>query len=147
MIYVEQQPCDPGYAASDNMISHLIKTLMPHHRMAFEIQGKKSWNQAKKYRLLLPNPSFHQGSSSSRESQSFKWHHPRMASLYIEEAEVVGFEAPRDELIGWLVEGPTKHTVGGRNGGQGKTTIARKDFDNQKMVGHFDCQAWITTNY
>ncbi|XP_058201509.1 disease resistance protein RPM1-like [Rhododendron vialii] len=28
-------------------------------------------------------------------------------------------------------------------GGCGKTTLAKKIFDNQKVVEHFDCQAWI----
>ncbi|CBI37305.3 unnamed protein product, partial [Vitis vinifera] len=29
-------------------------------------------------------------------------------------------------------------------GGLGKTTFAKKVYDNQRVVGHFDCNAWVT---
>ena len=45
--------------------------------------------------------------SSSNDVVSDTWNDPRMASLFIEEAEVVGIESHRDELINWLIEGPS----------------------------------------
>ncbi|XP_059593550.1 disease resistance protein RPM1-like [Vitis vinifera] len=31
-------------------------------------------------------------------------------------------------------------------GGLGKTTLAKKVYDNKRMVEHFDCRAWITVS-
>ena len=45
-----------------------------------------------------------QGTSSS-DAISDTWHDPQMASLFIEEAKVVGIESHRDKFINWLIEG------------------------------------------
>uniref|UniRef100_A0A7N2KK62 Uncharacterized protein n=1 Tax=Quercus lobata TaxID=97700 RepID=A0A7N2KK62_QUELO len=76
------------------------------------------------------------------------WHDPRVASLFLEEAEVVGIESPKAELIEWLVEGPFNRTVISvvGIGGIGKTTLVKKVCKNEKVVAHFDCCAWITVS-
>ncbi|KEH33965.1 LRR and NB-ARC domain disease resistance protein [Medicago truncatula] len=92
--------------------------------------------------------SFEQGTSNSRGSRNAKWNDPRVAALYIEEAEVVGFEAPRKRLTDWLVQGREERTVVSvvGMGGQGKTTLAKKVFDSKDIMGHFDCRVWITVS-
>ncbi|KAK7279013.1 hypothetical protein RJT34_24054 [Clitoria ternatea] len=42
VIYVRPQPRDPGWAATLTKIGHLIRTLMPRHRIASEIRDIKS---------------------------------------------------------------------------------------------------------
>ncbi|KAB2626706.1 late blight resistance protein-like protein R1B-16 [Pyrus ussuriensis x Pyrus communis] len=78
--------------------------------------------------------------------KTLPWHDPRVASFFIEEAEVVGVESARDELIGRLVNEASRceviSVVG--MGGLGKTTFAEKVYGNQKVVAHYDCHAWIT---
>ena len=71
-----------------------------------------------------------------------------MAALYVEEPEVVGFEAPRKRLVDWMVEGREERTVVSMvgMGGQGKTIIAKKVFDSKNIIGHFDCRVWITVS-
>ncbi|XP_050246357.1 disease resistance protein RPM1-like [Quercus robur] len=85
---------------------------------------------------------------SNSDAISDTWHDPRMASLLIEEAEVVGIESRREKLINWLVEGPSNRmvisTVG--IGGLGKTTLVKKMYENDKVTAHFDCHAWITVS-
>ncbi|KEH44161.1 hypothetical protein MTR_1g109240 [Medicago truncatula] len=53
-----------------------------------------------------------------------------MASQFIEENQVVGFESPRDELVSCLVEGTNKlmlvYVFG--IGGLGKTTLSKHNF-------------------
>ena len=60
----------------------------------------------------------------------------------------MGIESPKGELINWLVEGAAERTVilvvG--MGGLGKTTLAKKVYDNKKVVERFVCRAWITVS-
>jgi disease resistance protein RPM1 len=71
-----------------------------------------------------------------------------MAALYIDDAEIVGFQAPKNRLTDWLVEGRAERAVifvvG--MGGQGKTTLAKKVFDSKEVRGHFECRVWITVS-
>ncbi|KAL4618397.1 hypothetical protein ACB092_06G006900 [Castanea dentata] len=85
---------------------------------------------------------------STSDTRSVTWHDPRVTSLFLEEAEVVGIEYPKAELIKRQVEGPSKHVVilvvG--IGGLGKTTLVKKVYDNEKVTTHIDCHAWITVS-
>ncbi|RHN67257.1 putative P-loop containing nucleoside triphosphate hydrolase, leucine-rich repeat domain, L [Medicago truncatula] len=92
--------------------------------------------------------SVEQGTSNSRGSRNTKWYDPRVAALYVKEAEVVGFEVPRKRLIDWMVKGREERTVVSLvgMGGQGKTTLAKKVFDSKDIIGHFDCRVWITVS-
>ncbi|KAJ1405887.1 Virus X resistance protein-like, coiled-coil domain [Sesbania bispinosa] len=98
-----------GCIASLQNIAQLIKTLKKRHQIATEIQDIKLSVRGIKERSERYNfqSSLEHGSSD-----------PRMASLFIEETEAVGFESPRDELIGYLVEGTNEAHVDfcGRNG-------------------------------
>ena len=71
-----------------------------------------------------------------------------MAALFIEEADVVGIDFPRDKLINWLVEGPFNRIVISvvGIGGLGKTTLVKKVHENDKVEAHFDSCAWITVS-
>lgn len=73
---------------------------------------------------------------------------PRLASLYIDEADVVGNENPKDLLVTWLVEGEEKLTsisvVG--MGGLGKTTLVKKVYDSQPIRRFFDCHSWVNVS-
>ncbi|TKY46662.1 Disease resistance protein RPM1 [Spatholobus suberectus] len=150
MIYVEQQPHDHGCPTSLRKVIHFIKTLKRRHQIASEIQQIKSFLRGIKQRSKDYHfqPSVEQGPSSYGGRQSVQWHDPRLRSRYLEEAEVVGIEGPRDELIGWLVEGPPERSVISvvGMGGLGKTTLVGRVFNNQKVIAHFDYHAWITVS-
>ncbi|KAM1054463.1 hypothetical protein ACFX2I_001808 [Malus domestica] len=87
-----------------------------------------------------------QGQSSGEKTLSSN--DPRVASLFIGDAEIVGIESPRDELAGLLVEGASRREVISvvGMGGLGKTTLAKKVYDQSKVMTHFDCYAWITVS-
>ena len=55
----------------------------------------------------------------------------------------MGIESPKGELINWLVEGAAERTVISvvGMGGLGKTTLAKKVYDNKKVVERFVCRA------
>uniref|UniRef100_A0A2N9HHT8 Uncharacterized protein n=1 Tax=Fagus sylvatica TaxID=28930 RepID=A0A2N9HHT8_FAGSY len=84
----------------------------------------------------------------SYDTRRDPWHDPRMASLFIEENELVGIESPKIELIELLVKGPSNRTVISviGIGGLGKTTLVKKVYDSEQVAPHFQCHAWITVS-
>lgn len=64
---------------------------------------------------------------------------------YSGKTEIVGFKAQSDKLIGWLQDGHAKSNVTVVVGmtGQGKTTVVKQIYDNEEMIGKFDCKVWI----
>ena len=107
--------------------ARLITMIKPQHEIANKVQKiKTSLQRIKERSERYGFQSTGQGSSSG--SQNLKWHDPRMASLFIEDADVVGIESPRDELIGWLLKGQSHLTVVSvvGMGGLGKPFLPRK---------------------
>ena len=51
------------------------------------------------------------GGSSNDDARSVTCHDPRVASLFIEETEVVDIESYTNKLINWFVEQPSNLTV------------------------------------
>ena len=130
-------------------IFHITINLKARHVIASEIQGiNKILEDIRRSGERHGFNAIEQGSSSN-DVVSDTWNDPRMASLFIEEAEVVGIESHRDELINRLIEGPSNRMVFSvvGIGGLGKTTLVKKVYDNNKVVPHFDCRAWITVSF
>ena len=128
-------------------VFQFIIKLKPRHAIASKIQDIN--NDLKVIRERGERYGFSNLEQGPRNDMKHDtWHDPRVASLFIEEAEVVGFESPRDKLIEWLVEGPSNHMVISvvGIGGLGKTTLVKKVYDNEIVVTHFDCRAWITVS-
>jgi disease resistance protein RPM1 len=128
-------------------IGHIFKKLKPRHDISTKIQDIKISVREIKERSERYGFRFVEQGSSSSES-NVTWHDPRVGSLFIEEDEVVGIESTRDELVSWLVGGASKRSVISivGMGGIGKTTLAKKVYENELVKGHFDCRVWITVS-
>ncbi|KAL5547843.1 hypothetical protein UlMin_003074 [Ulmus minor] len=73
---------------------------------------------------------------------------PRLGSLFIEKDEFVGLETESAALLRKLVEGSYARSVISLvgQGGIGKTTLAKKVYDDKIVKGHFELHAWVTVS-
>ena len=120
-----------------------LKKLKARHQIASEIQNiKKSIGEIKERKERY---SFNFSPELVGGDMHNKWRDTRVASLFLDEAELVGLEYLEAELISKLVERTTKiaviSVVG--MGGLGKTTLAKKVYDSENITAHFHCKAWI----
>ncbi|KAK2439956.1 disease resistance protein RPM1 [Trifolium repens] len=149
VMYLEQRINHSGCIASLKKVAQMIKTMKQRHRIGSEMKDIKLSIGEIKERSLRYEFKTENGSGSSKGiSQNGSFGDPRMASLFIEEAQVVGFESPRDELVSCLVEGTDElmlvSVVG--MGGLGKTTLSSHVFHNKVVKKHFDCRCFITVS-
>uniref|UniRef100_A0A6N2K1C7 NB-ARC domain-containing protein n=1 Tax=Salix viminalis TaxID=40686 RepID=A0A6N2K1C7_SALVM len=124
-----------------------VLNLRARHQIASRIRGIKSRvigiSEAHR-RYLNRNDIMKQGSifsSISRlESQG--------DGLLLEEADLVGIEKPKRQLIEWLLErkpGREVVSVVGM-GGLGKSTLVKKVYDDPDVKKQFKFRAWITVS-
>ncbi|CAJ2675225.1 unnamed protein product [Trifolium pratense] len=139
---------DDGYIGKFQSVIGLMKlktlTLKPRHRIANEIQEIKLRIYGIKERIERYNFQ----SSEQQEGLSIKYP-DRLGSLFVDEGEIVGFEKPKDEIVGWLVDGEEKSRCGISvvgMGGVGKTTLTKNVFDDQQVKGCFDCRAFLVVS-
>ncbi|XP_009591994.1 disease resistance protein RPM1-like [Nicotiana tomentosiformis] len=143
---------DHHFHASCCFISKLvfsIRNIKANHKLVVEIQTLKTRvrNIAeghKRYRYKFNVPE--QGSSSNHVYNTA--HDRRGDALLLEEGEIVGIENPRQQLISWLVEDdPTLKVVSVVGmGGSGKTTLAKKVYEDAAVKKYFNSVAWITVS-
>ncbi|AES70490.1 NB-ARC domain disease resistance protein [Medicago truncatula] len=64
---------------------------------------------------------------------------------YPGQTEIVGFKVQSDKLIGWLEDEHAKSNVTVVVGmvGQGKTTLVKQIYDNEKVIEKFNCKVRI----
>ncbi|KAI7984272.1 Disease resistance protein RPM1 [Camellia lanceoleosa] len=83
--------------------------------------------------------------SSSNVANNGGWYDRRGAALLLEEANFIGIEKPKQQLIDWVLDDDSRlkviSIVGMR--GLGKTTIVKKVHNDLEVKRHFQSHAWI----
>ncbi|KAM1368447.1 hypothetical protein PS1_001776 [Malus domestica] len=137
-----------GFLRFFHKIIRLAKKIRSQDGIVLKVDGiKELVHEIKERSERYGFKSLDQQGQSSGE-KTLPWNDPRVASLFIEEAEIVGIESARDELTRLLVEGAPRREVISvvGMGGLGKTALAKKVYDQKKVMAHFDCYAWITVS-
>ncbi|PSR91603.1 Disease resistance protein [Actinidia chinensis var. chinensis] len=123
-----------------------IKTIKARHQIASEVKGIKS-------RLINISEGYQRYSDIYRRQEqgsrpTIAWYDSRGDALLLEEAELVGIEKPKSQLIQWLMEDDPQLkvvSIAGM-GGLGKTTLTKKVYDDPIVKKHFQNHAWITVS-
>ncbi|KAL7217991.1 hypothetical protein ACSBR2_011256 [Camellia fascicularis] len=140
-----------GFCGFLHKVSYFIKTSIARHQIASEVQRMKS----KVNNISKGHQRYHdrygmleQGSSSRSTGFNKAWHDCRGDALLLDEAELVGIDEPKSQLITWLVHEDPRLKVLSLSGmgGLGKTTLVKKVFDDAVVKKHFQNHAWITVS-
>ncbi|KAL5547900.1 hypothetical protein UlMin_003131 [Ulmus minor] len=125
-----------------------VKDLKQRHDIASKIKDvKDSLRDIKERGQGYGLRPLEQGASSTTTNVEAP-SDPRLGSLFIEKDEFVGLETESAALIGKLVEGSSARSVISLvgQGGIGKTTLAKKVYDEEIVKGHFELRAWVTVS-
>ncbi|GMP52521.1 hypothetical protein CsSME_00018295 [Camellia sinensis var. sinensis] len=140
-----------GFCGFLRKVSYFIKTSRTRHQIAFEVQRMKSKvdNISKGHQRYHDRyGTLEQGSSSRSTGFNKARHDCRGDALLLDEAELVGIDEPKSQLITWLVHEDPRLKVLSLSGmgGLGKTTLVKKVFDDVVVKKHFQNHAWITVS-
>ncbi|KAK3001347.1 hypothetical protein RJ639_020726 [Escallonia herrerae] len=141
ILRLANNPCD-GFFGSLYRITWYVKKIKAHHQIASKIQRIRPRID----NIFQNYGGFDHGLSSTVINNT--WLDRRGDALLIEEAELVGIEQPKSQLISWLVNdeyGLKVVSVAGM-GGLGKTALVRKVYEDKKVKRHFQSHVWITVS-
>ncbi|KAL5547926.1 hypothetical protein UlMin_003157 [Ulmus minor] len=125
-----------------------VKNLKQRHDIALKIKDvKNSLREIKDRGHGYGLRPLEQGASSTTTNVEAPID-PRLGSLFIEKDEFVGLETESEALVRKLVEGSSARSVISLvgQGGIGKTTLAKKVYDEEIVKGHFELHAWVTVS-
>ncbi|KAL7171023.1 hypothetical protein ACSBR2_035812 [Camellia fascicularis] len=142
-----------GICGSIYKIHYQIKNMKARHQIPSEIQDIKSRvveiaERRKTYDHK--HCTSEQGSSSSTTNMAINGgcYDRRGDAPLLEEADLVGIDKPKQQLLDWVIDGdsPLKVISVFGMGGLGKTTLVKKVYEDTEVKRHFQNHAWITVS-
>ncbi|KAF8017804.1 hypothetical protein BT93_H2874 [Corymbia citriodora subsp. variegata] len=138
-----------GFTRYFHKIKSSIQNLKARHHISSKIANIKSRaNSIGKGHRRYHFQSYCTGQSASTSTRGTSWHDLKEDAFLVEEGELVGIDEPSEELIKLLVDGEPKLKVVSilGMGGSGKTTLAKRVYDNQQVKAYFQSHAWISVS-
>ncbi|XP_027181944.1 disease resistance protein RPM1-like [Coffea eugenioides] len=141
-----------GFHGSVRRIFNSIKTLRARHKVAAQIQSIKARVKFiseghRRYQLEFGVTT--QAAESLATVNNTTWRYSRDDALLVEEAELIGIDNPRQQLISQLLEGDDSQlkvvSVVGM-GGLGKTTLVKIVHEDLDIRRHFPVRAFVTVS-
>ncbi|XP_027082012.1 disease resistance protein RPM1-like [Coffea arabica] len=141
-----------GFRGSVRRIFNSIKTLRTRHKLAVQMQSMKARIKNiseghQRYQLEFGVTTKVSGSPAAANNTT--WRYSRDDALLVEEAELVGIDNPKQQLISQLLEGDDSQlkvvSVVGM-GGLGKTTLVKKVHEDLDIRRHFPVRAFVTVS-
>nr|XP_027082225.1 disease resistance protein RPM1-like [Coffea arabica] len=141
-----------GFHGSVRTIFNSIKTLRARHNVAEQLQSIKARvkNISEGHRRYQSEFGVTiQAAESLAAVNNTTWRYSRDDALLVEEAELVGIDNPKQQLISQLFEGDDSQlkvvSVVGM-GGLGKTTLVKKVHEDLDVRRHFPVRAFVTVS-
>ncbi|XP_027082227.1 disease resistance protein RPM1-like [Coffea arabica] len=140
-----------GFYGSFRKIFNSVKTLRARRKVAEQIQSIKARVKnisegRQRYQSEFGGTSQAAGSLAAVNNT---WVYSRDDALLVEEAELVGIDNPKQQLISQLLEGDDSQlkvvSVVGM-GGLGKTTLVKKVHEDLDIRRHFPVRAFVTVS-
>ncbi|XP_030474434.2 disease resistance protein RPM1-like [Syzygium oleosum] len=136
-----------GFIGLISRMSYYIKNLKARYRATSEIKRinsrvKSICNGHRRLRHIFSRAQ----QDSSYTGVDNTWQDHRGNSLLLDKTDVVGIEQPKNELVGWLLDGALGREVISivGMGGLGKTTLVKQVYEDPAVKKQFMVYAWIT---
>ncbi|KAI5669582.1 hypothetical protein M9H77_19435 [Catharanthus roseus] len=127
-----------------------IKSLRVRHRLSNKVNDIKSRveNISARHQRYKLDYEFHETERNSIGDEENLVRHIRQRALLLEEAELVGIDGPKNELLSRILDDNSYlkvvSVVG--MGGMGKTTLVRRVYEDINVRRQFQTRAWITVS-
>ncbi|KAL4598687.1 hypothetical protein ACB092_11G076000 [Castanea dentata] len=145
MHHKDKEKHKSGFKGIAKEIVHFPKNIAARHQIATKlpkIKGKVREISDRSKRYGFDKLDEGTGNYMSRES----WQHYAESSIFFGEDEIVGMEEKTEEMIEWLLEDGQRRAIISivGMGDLGKTTLATRIYNDQRIKQQFNCCAWIS---